>query len=123
MGFGILKTVFLKKYKSIMEKPEEHRERWALGLSVFFTAIIFVGFGFYKGFLNFGGMGAIANQTYQDNMANVVSAKSVPSPIESTKQTFEAAFGEIGKQYQQLKDSMSSVLVPFISNIEVYQRK
>jgi len=47
----------------------------------------------------------------------------VPSPIENTKQVFGAAFDEIGKQYQELKDSFSSVFVPFISSIEVYERE
>ena len=102
-----------------MEKSEEHRNKWALGLSVTLSVLIFISFAFYKGFISFGG-GGVASESQK---ASVVSAESVPSPIETTKDTFMAAFGEIGKQYQEFKDSVSSVLVPFITGIEVYDRK
>lgn len=106
-----------KKYRSIMQKPEEERNRWALGLTVTFSVLIFAGFAFYKGYLGFGGNAVFGGQT-----ASVVSAEAVPSPVQNTKDTFEAAFGEIGKQYREFKDSVSSVLVPFITGIEVYKR-
>jgi hypothetical protein len=114
-----LKIMLLKKYHSIMEKPEEHRNKWALGLSVTFTVLIFISFAFYKGYLTFGN-GYTAPQT---QTANVVSAKSVPTPIESTGETFKTAFDEIKKQYNSFTDSLSAVFVPFITGIEVYQRK
>ena len=102
-----------------MEKPEKHRNKWALGLSVTFTMLIFVSFAFYKGYLSFGnGYMAPKNQT-----ANVVDAESVLSPIESTKETFKTAFGEIEKQYKNFTDSLSAVFVPFVTGIDVYERK
>jgi hypothetical protein len=111
--------MLLEKYNSIMEKPEEHRNKWALGLSVTLTILIFISFAFYKGYLSFGnGYTAPKGQ-----VANVISAKAVPSPIESTKETFKSAFGEIKKQYQDFTDSVSAVLVPFVTGIDVYNRK
>ena len=109
--------MLLKKYRSIMEKPEEHRNKWALGLSIVFTALIFVSFGFYRGFISFGGPAS------KSQVANVASTESIPSPIQSTKETFFSAFGEIKKQYQEFTDSVSAVLVPFVTGIDVYERK
>ena len=102
-----------------MEKPEESRNRWALGLTVVFSIFIFVSFAFYKGYLSFGG----GDTTSGSQVANVISAESAPSPLQNSKETFMAAFGEINKQYQEFKDSMSAVLVPFVTGIEVYERK
>jgi hypothetical protein len=107
-----------------MEKPEEHRNKWALGLATTLTLIIFVSFAFYRGYLSFGNSGTIAEVKSQNQTAAaVLSVKSVPSPIENTKETFKSAFDEIGKQYGEFTDSMSNVLVPFFTGIEVYQRK
>jgi hypothetical protein len=117
--------MLLKKYNSIMEREEEHRNKWAWGLSIGLTLIIFVSFSFYRGFisLNFGAGKNIAQQKNSSQTANVISADLAPSPIQNTKQTFSAAFDEIGKQYQELKDSISAVMVPFFTGIEVYERK
>jgi hypothetical protein len=106
-----------------MQKPEEHRNKWALGLSVTLSILIFTSFAFYKGYLSFGGNNILAQQKSNTQMAAVVSAESAPSPIENTKKTFEAAFGEINKQYKSFTNSLSAVFVPFITGIEVYQRK
>lgn len=107
-----------------MTKPEEHRNRWALGLTITFFVLIFVSFAFYKGYLGFGKDNIIATQQKSGNqVANIASAESVPSPLQNTKETFIAAFEEIDKKYQEFKDSMSAVFVPFITGIEVYERK
>ena len=104
-----------------MERPEEHRNKWALGLTVTLSVIIFFSFAFYRGYVSFGGGGAIiAKQKPTSQVASVISA---PSPIESSKTTFKAAFDEISKQYQDFKDSVSNVLVPFIEGIDVYERE
>ena len=91
----------------------------ALGLAVTLSVFIFISFAFYRGFISFGNDNAIS----KNQAANVISAKSVPSPIQNSKETFTTAFDEIGKQYQKFKDSMSAVFVPFITSIEVYERK
>jgi hypothetical protein len=106
-----------------MEKGEEERNKWALGLSVVLSVLIFTSFAFYKGYLNFGSNNVLAHKNSQNQVANVVSIGSVPSPIQNTKNTFKAAFDEIGKQYNKLTDSLSAVFVPFITGIEVYDRK
>jgi len=98
-----------------MQKPEEYRDRWVLGLSVFLTAVIFVSFLSYKGYLGF-------NNKKSSQTADVISAENIPSPIQNAQKTFGTAFGEIDKKYQELKDSLSAVFVPFITGIEVYDR-
>jgi hypothetical protein len=117
--------MLIRKYKKIMERGEEHRSKWAVSLSFGMTILIFMSFAFYKGFLSFGigGGGAIANQNSQNQVANVLFAEKAPSPIQSTGQTFSSAFSEIGHQYQALKDSLSNVLVPFVTGIDVYNRQ
>lgn len=105
-----------------MEKPEESRGRWALGLTVAFTVVIFFSFALHEGFVSFGNKGKIAEQKKETQVANVASSKA-PSPIESSKETFKAAFKEIGDQYTELKETILNVFVPFISGIEVYERE
>jgi len=102
-----------------MEKSEEERNRWALGLSITLTILIFISFAFYKGYINLRS----GSSVYKNQVANVVSAESVPSPIENTKQTFKSAFNEINKQIREFKDSVADVLVPFVTGIEVYKNK
>ena len=106
--------------QNILEKPDHHRENWALVMATFFSVFIFVSFAFYRGFLSFGGDYQIAEQKPTVELASVAS---VPTPIQSTKDTFTNAFKEIDNQYQQFKDSLSAVFVPFITGIEVYERK
>lgn len=111
--------MILEKYKSIMGKPEEHRNKWALGLTVTLSVFIFISFAFYKGYLGFGNDNVVS----KNQVANVISADLAPSPVQNTKETFGTAFEEIGKQYQEFKNSISNVFVPFITGIEVYERK
>ena len=106
-----------------MEKSEEHRNKWAFGLTVICSIFIFTGWGFFSGFLNFGGGSELTKQASKNQTAAVVSTKSVPSPIENTKNTFKSAFGGIKEQYQEFKNSMADVFVPFITGIEVYEKK
>ncbi len=111
--------MLLKKYNSIMQREEAHRNKWALGLSISLSLIIFVSFAFYKGYLSFGNN----NTASKNQVANIISAGAVPSPIQSTKETFKTAFDEVNKQYRQFTDSISAVLVPFFTGIEVYERE
>lgn len=106
-----------------MQREEGHRNKWALSLSVFFTLIIFFSFAFYRGYLSFSNKNIVSNPPAGGQVANVVSADLVPSPIQNTKETFKSAFGEIGKKYKEFENSISNVLVPFFTGIEVYERK
>lgn len=101
-----------------MEKPEEYRNRWALGLATTLSVVIFISFAFYKGYINLGGGDTVP----QSQVASVIKTEAAPSPVESSKDTFAAIFKEITVQYQKVKDSLASVLVPFWSNIEVYEK-
>lgn len=106
-----------------MNRSGEYRNRWALGLSVVSSLFIFISFAFYKGYISLGndsGQIIAAEQKYSDQVASIVTPAS---PLQNTKETFEAAFNEINKQYQEFKDSLSNVFVPFISGIEIYERK
>ena len=106
-----------------MEKSEEHRNKWALGLTITLSVLIFGSFVFYKGYLSFGKESVVAEQKSKSNVATAVSLDLAPSPVQSTKETFKAAFGEINKQYKEFTSSLSDVFVPFITGIEVYERK
>lgn len=106
-----------------MEREERYRNKWALGLTVSLSVFIFVSFAFYKGYLSFGNATAVAQKESRSQAANVIEADLAPTPFENSKKTFEAAFGEIGKKYQEFKDSVSAVLVPFITSIDVYERQ
>jgi hypothetical protein len=44
------------------------------------------------------------------------------SPLANAKNAFSAAFSEIGSQYSDIIESMSSVIVPFVTGIEVYDK-
>lgn len=111
--------MFVKTYKSIMEKPESYRNKWALGLATTCSILIFTGFAFYKGYIN---LDLNSGQVAENQVANVVVAGDAPSPIENTKDAFSSVFKEASVQYKKLKESLSSVLVPFWSNIDVYEK-
>ena len=100
-----------------MSKPESYRNKWALGLTVICSVLVFVAFGFYRGFFSLNSMGQSQSQT-----AAAISAQAVPSPWQNTSTTFSNAFKKIDQQYQELKNSIFNVLVPFVSSIEVYER-
>lgn len=100
-----------------MQQSERKRKNWAMGLSITLTLIIFVGFGFYRGFLSLGGSSS-------SQIANVVVAvEKAPTPLQSTKETFQSVFQEIGEKYVEFKNALSNVFVPFITSIEVYDRE
>lgn len=113
--------MLLKKYKSIMEQPEESRNRWAFGFATTFTVAIFFGWMFYSGYLSFGDKGTIAKEKNTNQVA--AAAVSAQSPLENSKGVFKAAFKEIDDKYHEIKDSIANVLVPFVTGIEVYERK
>lgn len=104
-----------------MEREEPYRNRWALGLTVSLSLVIFTSFAFYKGYLSVGSP-KIAGES-KSQTANVISAEKVPSPIESSASTFKSALYEIDRQYQSFKASISDVLVPFVTGIDVYERQ
>ena len=113
-----------KKYKYIMQQPAEYRNRWAVGLSITLSLFIFMSYGVYKGFIDIGfSQSKIVETTETVRVSNTASVNMAPSPFESSKKTIDVAFEEIGKQYTNLKNSVSAVFVPSFTGIEVYERK
>lgn len=106
-----------------MQKGEEYRNKWALGFTIIIFLFIFTGFGFYKGYINLGNGEVMAQKKSSNQVANVVAADLAPSPFDNSKKTFSAAFDEIAKQYDLFKESVSAVLVPFVTSIDVYESK
>lgn len=116
--------MFDSKYKSILEQPEEKRHKLALGLSTALTILIIFSWAFSKGILSLRSPNTtVAEKDDSSQVANVISAEKAESPFQSTKETFESAFKQIESQYNEFKESVMSVMVPFVTGIEVYERK
>ena len=107
--------------ESIRSKSESHRRGVAVGLSFFITLIVFLGWVGQRGFL--GGNSSVAEAPKVEVAKQTASAANTISPLESSKKSFMSGFEEIKKTYQGFKESVSSVLIPFISGIEVYENK
>ena len=105
-----------------MRESEEVRGKWAAGLTALSFVFIFFGWAFYKGYVDFGGSGAKVVEEQKISSAKNIAAVAVPSPLENSKETLGAAFDEIKSKYSALKESLSSVIVPFVTGIEVYER-
>jgi hypothetical protein len=114
--------MIIKKYHSIMQREAEHRQKWAVGLTLVCSLLIFSGFLFQKGYLNFGNT-TVAQKSDTTQLANVISADLAPSPIQSSEETIGVALQEIKKQYGLFLGSVSAVLVPFVTGIDVYERQ
>lgn len=104
-----------------MEREEAYRNRWATALTFGCSILILTSFLFYRGFLSLNTEPKVAKSEPANQLAAVVVSQA-PSPIDSSKQTFSGLLGNIVDQYQNFKTSIESVLVPFITSIEVYER-
>lgn len=109
--------MLVKKYNSIMQKPENERVKWAIGLSLVVYLFIFTGFAFNKGYLS---VTLKKDSKASEAAAVVVSAEKAPSPLESSKDIFGEVSNEIRAQYGVIKESLESVFVPFFTSIEIY---
>jgi hypothetical protein len=110
----------MKYVGEISKRPEQYKNKIALGLSILCSLVIFLGFAFYKGYLTLAVPAKVPAKT---QAANVVSIEKVPSPFQNSKEALGEAFDEISKRYREAQESISDVLVPFITSIEVYERK
>jgi hypothetical protein len=109
--------MLVKKYNSIMQKPENERAKWAVGLSLVVYLFIFTGFAFNKGYVS---VATKSDPKNSDVAAVVVSAEKAPSPLQNSKGIFSEVTGEVKAQYEVLKESLESVFVPFFTSIEIY---
>lgn len=106
-----------KFIENIRSKPESDRRRAALGASLFITAIIFATWVGSKGWIEMPkGEGNL--QT-----AQVIDAEQAVSPLDSSKRAAGEIGSEIKSSYNNFKESVSRVLVPFVTGIEIYERK
>lgn len=104
-----------------MQQPEEHRKKWAAGLTIACSILVLTGFAFHKGFLSVNVSGILAKEEAPKQVA-AAAAADAPSPVDNAKETFQAAFGEIKETYKEFTSSLSDVIVPFMTGIEVYQK-
>ncbi len=109
--------MLVKKYNSIMQKPENERAKWAIGLSLIVYLFIFTGFAFNKGYIS---VTTKSDPKVSQVAAVVVSAEKAPSPLQNSKGIFGEVVGEAKAQYGVLKESLESVFVPFFTSIEIY---
>jgi hypothetical protein len=123
----------------ILEKPESYRHKVAAGSAFALTLMIAGVWAYTNGFFGFGTTTTVTRSESQQLIASVIASdssvsasatKTAPrksdntanSPLDNTKNAFGAAFGEMGKKFDMLKESLASVLVPFITGIEVYEK-
>ena len=111
-----------KTIEKLRRKPDSYKHKFAFFTATFISLIIFAGWAGSKGYIGLPS-GEVA-YTPEQNVAAASSAKlEVPSPFDNSMNAIKAAFGQFGEQYNSLKESLSNVLVPFISGIEVYESK
>lgn len=108
---------------NIRNKPEEHRRRLAFVFSLFLTLFIFTGWLNSKGVFK---TGTVANDTLapkSTQTAQVLEASRAVSPIETSKRAASDTVLEIKKSIQKFSETVGDVLVPFVTGIEIYERK
>ena len=113
---------------NLKKKPEEYRRKFALGVSSGIFLAMFFSWSYFNGFFGFSDRVVAVNTktpaqivAVSDKNNTNIDTKSY-SPFQSASNTFSGVFGEITKQYEAVRDSMASVLVPFVTNIDVYEK-
>ncbi|MEK7642667.1 MAG: hypothetical protein AAB392_02625 [Patescibacteria group bacterium] len=108
--------------QNIREKPEHHKRSVAFGLSLVLTFVVALGWLGQKSL--FDGSPSVAKNAKTEAKKQTASAiDSAPSPLESSKKSVSSGLNEVKEAYENLKESLADVLVPFITGIEVYERK
>ncbi len=106
--------------EKIRQKPESHKQGVALSLSLVITFLVALGWAGQRGMI---GGGDLAEAPKVENQNQTALSVNALSPIESSKQSLSSGLSQIKEVYDSFKDSLASVLVPFITGIEVYERK
>ena len=103
--------------EKIRQQPETHKKGVALGLSLALTLVISLGWAGQRGWLNNG-------EVAQAPKANQITSNTLAlSPIQSSKKSLASGLSGLEGLYEAVKNSVASVFVPFITGIEVYERK
>lgn len=114
--------------EELRNKPEKTRKTIALSVSGAVFLSMFSIWFYANGYFGFSKPTTItADPESQTQLANVSSSlssdkKEYSSPFQNTKNVFSGTIEQISKQYDLLKESLSSVFVPFITSIDVYQK-
>ncbi len=107
--------------EKINKRGEEYRRRTALAASLLVFVSVLGVWSVQKGYLDFGSNNSIISK--DRDISEIAKVESAPSPLDSSKGALNSIWSEINKTYIDFKDSVSSVFVPFITGIEVYERK
>lgn len=113
----MLKTIY-----KLRERPESYRHKVAFFTATAISLIIFAGWAGSKGYIGLPN-GQVAYEPEQNVAALAASQTEPASPFDNSMNAFKAAFSQFGEEFESLKESLSNVLVPFISGIEVYESK
>lgn len=113
--------------ENLRRKPESYRHKIALFTSTTFSLIVFVAWASFNGFIGMP-KSSVAEENPSQNTATVSEAslnlsEEALSPLGNSKSALKAALDQFSAQFGVLKESLSNVLVPFMSGIEVYESK
>ena len=106
----------------INKRGEEYRRKSALFASLFVFVLLLGIWSLEKGILDLGSGDSSVLSKRRDSV-EIIKAESAPSPLESSSGALSSVWSEMNKTYIDFKNSVSSVFVPFITGIEVYERK
>ncbi len=112
---------FLEK---IRQSSETHKQGVALGLSLVLTLVVAFGWAGQRGLIEFSGdnLAQKASVAPSARAENPVSG-DLPTPLDQLKLSLGSAWSGLGEVYGSVRDSLAGVFVPFITGIEVYERR
>ena len=107
----------------LKKRPESTRRKIAFSLSLFISLLIFSGWALNKGYFGYSTTTVAQNsEGVLESSSSSTEAPKVGSPLVNSESTFNSAFDQIKEQFNILKESLASVLVPFITGIDVYNK-
>lgn len=105
----------------INKRDEEYRRKFALYASLFVFVAVFGVWSLQRGILDLNS--GRPDISKKENSGQLASVEAAPSPLDSSKEVAGSVWSELNKSYNELKESLSNVFVPFVTGIEVYERK
>src|SRR5690349_15896105 len=103
--------------EEIRKKPESSRRKIALGTSLGVMLLIVSVCAYNKGYFGYSTTTVVAEKTesIQETSTPDINKSKINTPL-------TLALDQIIKRYGELRDSIASVMVPFITGIDVYQK-
>ncbi len=105
----------------INKRDEEYRRKLAFFSSLIVLLLVFSVWSIERDIFELKSKGN--NLSLSNRSGQLASVASAPSPIDSSKQALDSVWSEVGKSFNDFKESLSNVFVPFFTGIEVYERK